>query len=255
MKERKLKKIDFLSIFFRSFFIQAVWNFKGLVAVGLCFCLIPVARRLYNNTEEYRQFLRRHLNFFNTHPYFSSFALGAIARAEEEFTGNNSDEINNFEKFKNALIGPLGAVGDQLFWATIKPASVIIGLMGTVIVPGIEFKLLFLVVFLILYNLPHIYVRLNGLISGYQSGYGIYKLLRIENFKKIKIFYQTLGGTGLGIFAGYYLASALKEEFLSGIVFVITAILAFLIREKNKTFYWPITIPILVSIVIGIIVS
>ncbi len=54
-------------------------------------------------------FLKRHLGFFNAHPFFASYALGAISRLEEDNPGNH--EL--VDRFKNALIGPLGAIGDQ----------------------------------------------------------------------------------------------------------------------------------------------
>jgi PTS system mannose-specific IID component len=61
---KKIKKRDFFIVFLNSFFVQAVWNFKGLVSIGICFALIPIGKRLYPDKNEYAAFLKRHLSFF-----------------------------------------------------------------------------------------------------------------------------------------------------------------------------------------------
>ena len=126
--------ITYIEIFFRSFFVQSGWNYKSLLSIGFCFAIVPVAKKLFkNDVKKYNQFVKRHLGFFNAHPYFTSYALGAVARLEEEIAVNNSSDAH-LEKFKNALIGPLGALGDQLFWATVKPATFTIGVLGFLLV-------------------------------------------------------------------------------------------------------------------------
>jgi len=41
------------------------------------------------------------------------------------------------DRLKDLLISPLGAIGDRLFWATIKPASLITGMVGILLAPTI----------------------------------------------------------------------------------------------------------------------
>lgn len=255
MKTIKLKISDFISIFFRSFFIQTVYNYKGLLSIGICFALIPVAKRFYSRTEDFQKFMKRHLCFFNTHPYFSSYALGAIARVEEDIALSGKDADEQIEKFKNALIGPLGAIGDQLFWATIKPAAILVGFTGAALLPILELKLIFLAVFLILYNVPHLFTRSMGLVRGYRCGYGIYKLLRTENFRYLNGVYQGIGAAALGIFCGYFFVSAISADILAGTVFIICGTMAYLIKTKRKTVYWPVVIPLIITTLIGMIIS
>jgi len=252
---QKLKTVDFISIFFRSFFIQAVWNYKGLISIGICYALIPVARRICKTKTERASFMKRHLDFFNTHPYFSSYALGAISRIEEDNIEADSCITDRIEKFKNALIGPLGAVGDQLFWASIKPASVLFGFVGVTLASTIEIKLLFLGLFLILYNIPHIYTRYTGLKDGYSFGFNVYKLIRIENFIKINTFYQVIGAAALGLFTGYALASSANENILNLLVFSASAGGAYTLRNKRRKIYLPIILPMALTLILGIIVT
>jgi mannose/fructose/N-acetylgalactosamine-specific phosphotransferase system component IID len=255
MKLKKLKYSDFISIFLRSFFIQTVHNFKGLLSVGMCFALIPVAKRFYSKKEDYQKFMKRHLCFFNTHPYFSSYALGAIARVEEDISSSEKEADEQIEKFKNALIGPLGAIGDQLFWASIKPAAILVGFTGAFILPTLHLKLIFLAVFLILYNFPHLFTRSMGLVRGYRTGYGIYKLLRIENFKYLNGIYQAIGAVTLGIFSGNFFVTALSADILAGAIFILSGIMAYMVKIKRRTVYWPVIIPLIVTTILGILLS
>ena len=125
--DKNTTHVKFYNIFIRSFFIQAAWNFKSLLSIGWTFSLLPIAKKLIKDEQQYMSFLNRHLSFFNAHPYIASYALGAIARLEEECAKSEDKKYEQIEKFKNAIIGPLGAIGDQLFWAVIKPASIIVG--------------------------------------------------------------------------------------------------------------------------------
>ncbi|MGH7738547.1 MAG: PTS system mannose/fructose/sorbose family transporter subunit IID, partial [bacterium] len=71
------------SAFFRSFFLQTLWNFERYLNYGFAFALLPVFRKLYP-AEARGAALVRHLEYFNTHPYMASFILGAAARMEAE---------------------------------------------------------------------------------------------------------------------------------------------------------------------------
>lgn len=254
-KSKKLKNSDFLSIFWRSFFIQAVWNFKSLLSLGFCFCFIPVARRLFNSENEMRDFLLRHLSFFNAHPYFASYALGALARIEEESVNSETDSSEKIEKFKNALMGPLGAIGDQYFWSTIKPGALLFGFTGLVYFENLTIRLMFLSAAFLLYNVPHFYTRITGLRRGYRYGYSIYKHLNIENFLTIKLIYKILGASALGLFIGYVLSQNVPENLFAAVIFAVSGAGAYYLRTHKKMIYLPILIPLIGSTVIGILVT
>jgi PTS system mannose-specific IID component len=61
----------------------------------------------------------RSAEFFNSHPYLAGIAVGAVVRAERD--GVPGPVIS---RFRTALSGPLGALGDQLIWAGEVPALV-----------------------------------------------------------------------------------------------------------------------------------
>ena len=105
-----------VSLFARSFFVQSVWNPRGMQNVGLCFALLPLARSL--SEPEKRKFMMRHLGFFNTNPTMASYVIGAVARAEAQGRGAlESDDI------KLTMGGPLGMAGDSLMWGAVRPLA------------------------------------------------------------------------------------------------------------------------------------
>ncbi len=223
--------------------------------MGFCFCFIPVARRLFNSTDEIRDFLLRHLSFFNAHPYFASYALGALARIEEESVNSEADNTDKIEKFKNALMGPLGAIGDQYFWSTIKPGALLFGYAGIIFFENLYIRLLFLLAAFLLYNVPHFYTRLSGLRRGYKYGYNIYKHLNIENFLTIKLIYKIMGASALGLFIGYILSQNIPGNFFAAIIFAASSAGAYYLRTHKKMIYLPILIPLIGSTVVGILVT
>ena len=43
---------------------------------GWCFSMIPAIKKLYPNKEDQAAALKRHLEFYNTHPYVSAPVIG-----------------------------------------------------------------------------------------------------------------------------------------------------------------------------------
>jgi len=97
----------------RSFCIQAVWNYRGMQHLGLLWAQLPETGRAADPQGQ----LERGLEFYNAHPYYAGVLLGAGARLEEEGRGVA------LSRLKRAAISPLGAVGDRLFWAALKPLT------------------------------------------------------------------------------------------------------------------------------------
>ena len=67
---------------------------------------------------------RARARYFNAHPYLAALAIGALARAE-------LDQVPpaRIERFRSALCGPLGSVGDRLVWASWLPGCSLIALL------------------------------------------------------------------------------------------------------------------------------
>jgi mannose PTS system EIID component len=153
-----------LEIFTRLLAIQGSWNYETLLGNGIGFCIEPALRLLPGgaHTPQFKEALSRQSKYFNAHPYLASVAVGALARAELD--GEPPDKI---ERFRTALAGPLGSVGDRLIWAGWLPLCSLVGLA----VFGLGGSpLAVLVTTLVLYNAGHLALRAWGLRVGWNRG-------------------------------------------------------------------------------------
>jgi PTS system mannose-specific IID component len=147
-------------MFWRSLFLQAVWNPRGMQNVGFCFALMPLLRRSGASGDARRAFLMRHLAFFNTNPTFAPYAIGAAALREAE--GADGAAVASVKK---GLGGPLGMAGDSLMWWGLRPlAGLIAVLLAT---EGVAWAPVVLVV---AYGVPHLVIKGRGLSVGASAG-------------------------------------------------------------------------------------
>ncbi len=155
------------SIFVRLLAVQGAWNYETLVGNGIGFCVEPALRRLPGGLEgeAYRSALARESQYFNAHPYLTSVAVGALARAELE--GEDPERI---QRFRTALCGPLGALGDRLVWATFLPFCSFAALVAFGIGAS---PLVTVLTFLGLYNAGHLGLRIWGLQAGWRKGLAV----------------------------------------------------------------------------------
>jgi PTS system mannose-specific IID component len=153
-----------LAMFLRLFAVQGSWNYESLMGVGIGFAIEPALRQLKDGirSPRYRPALARHSRYFNAHPYLAGAAVGALARAELD-----GEDPARIERFRTALAGPLGSVGDRLVWASWLPlcSLVALGLYGLGARP-----LALVVGFLVLYNLGHVLLRVWALELGLKRG-------------------------------------------------------------------------------------
>jgi len=248
----RIRKRDLLKVLIRSFYIQSAWNFERMLGLGLCFCLIPIARRLYTTDEEVKDFLKRHLEFFNAHPYMASFALGSISRLEEQSITQNWKDKKPISIFKHRMMGPLGALGDSLFWKSVKPLASASGLILT-----IYFGITGVIAFLIIYNFPHIYYRIMGIHLGYKKGFDIIRDLSIRGtqkyFKILNYIIAAATGILLIVLCDHSIHSeyGYKGLFLFLLVVAISIPLTF---KRKITIELMIIITLILSITIGLII-
>ena len=120
-KELKLTKKDRISVWWRSTFLQGSWNYERMQNGGWAFAMIPAIKRLYKTKEERAAALKRHLEFFNTHPYVASPVLGVTLALEEERANGVPIEDRTIQGVKVGMMGPLAGVGDPVFWFTVRP--------------------------------------------------------------------------------------------------------------------------------------
>jgi PTS system mannose-specific IID component len=156
-----------VTVFSRLLAIQGSWNYETLIGNGIAFCLEPALRKLPGGVHgaAFKEAMARESAYFNAHPYLASIAVGALARAE--LSGVPADRI---ERFRTALCGPLGSVGDRLVWAGWLPFCSLVALIAF----GSGARPLAVIgIFLVLYNTGHFGLRIWGLRVGWTSGLGV----------------------------------------------------------------------------------
>lgn len=156
-----------VAIFFRMLAIQGAWNYETLVGNGIGFCMEPALRLLPGGREgeAYRAALARQAQYFNAHPYMASVAVGALARAELE-----GMEPARIERFRTAMCGPLGSVGDRLMWASWLPFCALAALLAYALGAGAAATVL---TFLLSYNAGHVALRIWGMNVGWREGLNV----------------------------------------------------------------------------------
>lgn len=117
----KISKKDFRSVWWRSQFLQASWNYERMQNVGWAYSMIPALRKLYTNKKDQEEALKRHLEFFNTHPYVAAPILGVTLSLEEERAAGADIDDAAIQGVKIGMMGPLAGVGDPIFWGTLRP--------------------------------------------------------------------------------------------------------------------------------------
>lgn len=116
-----LSKRDRIAVWWRSTFLQGSWNYERMQNGGWTFAMIPAIKRLYKTKEDRSAALKRHLEFFNTHPYVASPIIGVtLALEEERANGAPVDDVA-IQGVKVGMMGPLAGIGDPVFWFTVKP--------------------------------------------------------------------------------------------------------------------------------------
>jgi PTS system mannose-specific IID component len=156
-----------VKIFSRTLAIQGSWNYETLIGNGIGFCVEPALRLLPGGVrgEAFKAAMTRESAYFNAHPYLASVAVGALVRVE--LSEVPPDRI---ERFRTALCGPLGSVGDRLVWAGWLPLCSLIALALFGLGASASAVLL---TFLVLYNTGHLALRVWGLHVGWTRGLAV----------------------------------------------------------------------------------
>jgi PTS system mannose-specific IID component len=116
----------------RLFAVQGTWNYERMLGVGMGYAAEPLLEDLKAvDPVRHGEAVVRSTEFFNCNPNLAGLALGATARAEYEAVPGAQ-----IVRLRTALCSPLGALGDELFWAGLVPALVGFALIAVVLGAG-----------------------------------------------------------------------------------------------------------------------
>jgi mannose PTS system EIID component len=158
-----------LRSFLRLLIFQASWTYERLQGIGMGYASIPLLAPLRRDQARHAEAVARASEYFNSHPYLAGIAVGATAKAEHDGLPGQT-----IARLRTALSGPLGSLGDQLFWIGVVPA--VIGAL--LIAVSREAGLQAVLVGSALYIAVRIVVTWWGLRLGLRSGVGVAEALR-----------------------------------------------------------------------------
>ena len=125
----------------RSLNLQASFNYERMQAAGWLYCILPGLEKIHTDKDDLSTSMQHNLEFFNTHPFLVTFVMGIVLSLEQQ-----KADINMIRSVRVAAMGPLGGIGDALFWFTLVPITA--GITANMAINGsIAGPILFLLIF------------------------------------------------------------------------------------------------------------
>lgn len=145
----------------RSLNLQASFNYERMQAAGWLYCILPGLEKIHGeNKEDLQTSMQHNLEFFNTHPFLVTFVMGIVLSLEQQ-----KADINTIRAVRVAAMGPLGGIGDALFWFTLVP--IVAGITANMAING---SLMGPILFLLIFNLVQMGVRFFLMDWSYKLG-------------------------------------------------------------------------------------
>lgn len=149
----------------RLFAVQGTWNYERMLGIGMGYAAEPLLEDLKRiDPQRHSEAVVRSAEFFNCNPNLAGLALGAMVRAE--YDAVPGEKIG---RLRTALCSPLGALGDQLFWAGLVPALV----GGTLAAVALGAGWWAVLAFLLAYNAVRVWTAHWALSTGLAAGMNV----------------------------------------------------------------------------------
>jgi fructoselysine and glucoselysine-specific PTS system IID component len=145
--------------FWRSWAIQASWNYERQMNMGFMYGIAPILDKIYQNPEDEPKKVEaynRHMLYYNCTPQTSAFVLGLSASMEEQYYQDQENfNPETISAVKTSLMGPLSGVGDSFFQGTIRVLAFGLGInlaqQGSILGPILAILISFVPSFLVTY--------------------------------------------------------------------------------------------------------
>ena len=145
----------------RSLNLQGSFNYERMQANGWLYGILPGLLAIHGeDTDDLKTSMAHNLEFFNTHPFLVTFVMGIVLSMEQQ-----KADVATIRAVRVAAMGPLGGIGDAIFWFTLVPIAAGIGanmaIQGSIAGP---------IVFLALFNIVQFAVRFFLMHWSYKLG-------------------------------------------------------------------------------------
>ena len=241
-----------LHTFFRTFYIQGTWNYPGMLNFGLLFTLIPFFHSYRKNISLNTFPWNYHSEFFNTHPIFASYIIGALIKMEENRLQDSTLSEKEISYYKARWSQALGAMGDRYFWKYLRPLASLAGAtMLLITYPWSKIEItLSLSLFLLIYNIPHLQHRYRGLDIGYNFGKNLGShmsdIITKYTFPVIICSSLFLIGIILTLYTQYFF----QIDNFQGTIFILTFAGSFIVNFRRIVPSFSLFLPIGIGIIL-----
>ncbi|MGI6608672.1 MAG: PTS system mannose/fructose/sorbose family transporter subunit IID [Erysipelotrichaceae bacterium] len=223
----------------RSLFLQASFNYERMQAAGWLYGILPGLEKIHTNKEDLAASMTHNLEFFNTHPFLVTFVMGLVMSLEQQ-----KADIATIRAVRVAAMGPLGGIGDAIFWFTVLPIAA--GITSNMAINGNIFAP---ILFLLIFNGVQFAVRYGLMYMSYDLGTGAIEVLT-KNAKEFTHAASMLGVFVVGALTCNYGATTIKiavqdgetlrsvQAILDGILpqlipLILTLLVYYLIKKKG----------------------
>ena len=155
LDKKTLNKMVWLSCF-----LQASFNYERMQACGWLWGMLPGLQKIHTNKEDLKASMAHNLDLLNTHPFLVPFVMGIVLSLEQ-----NKADTATIRSVRISAAGPLGGIGDALFWLTLVPITA--GLTANMAMEG---QIIGAVLFLIIFNAVQFAVRFGLMYWSYGLG-------------------------------------------------------------------------------------
>lgn len=150
--------------------------------------------------------MSHNLEFFNTHPFLVTFVMGIVLSLEQ-----SKADIQTIRSVRVAAMGPLGGIGDALFWFTLVP--IVAGMTSNMALQG---QVAAPFIFLIVFNIAQFAVRYGLMHWSYKMGTNAISILT-ANAKEFTRAASILGVIVVGALTCIYGGTTTKLEIPNGV--------------------------------------
>lgn len=194
----------------RSLFLQASFNYERMQAAGWLYAILPGLKKIHkDNKDDLAASMAHNLEFFNTHPFLVTFVMGIILSLEQ-----NKADIPTIRAVRVSAMGPLGGIGDAIFWFTLVPVTA-----GITANMAIEGNIAAPFIFLIVFNVVQFAIRFFLMRWSYKLGTDAIGILT-ERAKEFTRAASILGIFVVGALTCVYGATSLAIQIPNGSTYV-----------------------------------
>ncbi|MBR2888964.1 MAG: PTS system mannose/fructose/sorbose family transporter subunit IID [Oscillospiraceae bacterium] len=199
---KSLDKATLNKMVWRSLNLQGSFNYERMQANGWLYSILPGLLAIHGEgTEDLKTSMGHNLEFFNTHPFLVTFVMGIVLSLEQQ-----KADINTIRAVRVAAMGPLGGIGDAIFWFTLVPIAA--GICSNM---AIEKNIMGPILFLLIFNVVQFAVRFFLMHWSYELGTQAIELLT-ANAKEFTRAASMLGVFIVGALTSNYGGTALNPN-------------------------------------------